>query len=171
MNEIRNEPRIKNPLVKAIRELLEHRALWLYLLIDEAEKKGIRTEEFASRAINRCGVYQGMNLVKKGKLDNLKGLKKSLFGFIARKVFEMEIIRLSEDELFLNFHYCPLVKAWQKQNCTKKEIEKLCDIAMCGDRGIASQYNAVLELPKTIARGDSICELRFKKIINNIQKG
>lgn len=69
------------------------------------------------------------------------------------------------------FHYCPLVKAWQKQNCTQKEIAKLCDIAMCGDRGIASQYKVVLALPKTIARGDSICELRFKRIDNNVQKG
>ena len=35
---IRNEPRIKNPLIAAIREQLEHRALWMYLLTDEAKK-------------------------------------------------------------------------------------------------------------------------------------
>lgn len=34
-SKVVNEPRIKNPLIKAIRELLEHRALWLYLLTDE----------------------------------------------------------------------------------------------------------------------------------------
>jgi hypothetical protein len=32
---IANEPRIKNPLIKAVREQLEHRALWTYLLLDE----------------------------------------------------------------------------------------------------------------------------------------
>lgn len=36
-----NEPRIKNPLIKAIRELLEHRATWLYLLCDEGRKRGL----------------------------------------------------------------------------------------------------------------------------------
>ena len=37
---IKNEPKIKNPLIVAIREQLEHRALWMYLLCDEAEEKG-----------------------------------------------------------------------------------------------------------------------------------
>ena len=37
---IKNEPKIKNPLIVAIREQLEHHALWMYLLCDEAKKKG-----------------------------------------------------------------------------------------------------------------------------------
>ena len=41
MSAIRNEPKIKNPLIVAIREQLEHRALWMYLLCDEAKKKGL----------------------------------------------------------------------------------------------------------------------------------
>ena len=32
MSKIINEAKIKNPLVVKIRELLEHRAFWLYLL-------------------------------------------------------------------------------------------------------------------------------------------
>ena len=38
---IKNEAKIKNPLIVAIREQLEHRALWMYLLCDEAKKKGL----------------------------------------------------------------------------------------------------------------------------------
>jgi uncharacterized protein (DUF927 family) len=79
-------------------------------------------------------------------------------------VFEMKIIKSTENHLDIDFHYCPLVKAWQKQNCTDAQIEKLCDIAMCGDRGIADKYGAVLDLPRTIAKGDRKCELRFRKI-------
>ena len=30
---IKNEAKIKNPLIVAIREQLEHRALWMYLLL------------------------------------------------------------------------------------------------------------------------------------------
>ena len=39
MSKIVNEPKIKNPIIVAVREQLEHRALWMYLLCDEAAKK------------------------------------------------------------------------------------------------------------------------------------
>ena len=42
---IKNEAKIKNGLIVAIREQLEHRALWMYLLCDEAKKKGLSPEE------------------------------------------------------------------------------------------------------------------------------
>ena len=80
---ITNEPKYKNGLLQAIREQLEHRALWMYLLCDEAKKKGLPPEEYAPEAIKRCGLYQGANLVKKGGMgQSLKGLKKALFVLI-----------------------------------------------------------------------------------------
>lgn len=160
---IKNEAKSKNSLIVAIRELLEHRALWLYLLCDEAGKKGLKWEDFAPAAVKRCGLYQGKNLVKKGKTDSLKGLKKTLFSKPAQMVFEMDIKKSTDDELNIDFHYCPLVKAWQKQGCTDEEIARLCDIAMCGDHGIGEEYGAVLDLPKCIAKGDDICALRYHK--------
>lgn len=51
-------------------------------------------------------------------------------------VFEMDVKDVQDDRFELEFHYCPLVKAWQKQGCTDEEISNLCDWAMCGDRGI-----------------------------------
>ena len=162
MSKIKNEAKIKNPLIVGIREQLEHRALWMYLLCDEAAKNGLPAEEFAPAAIRRCGVYQGNLLKQKGGMGNsLKGLKKALFGFFAQKVFEMKIIRCDDDHLDIDFHYCPLVKAWQKQGCTDEEIRILCDHAMCGDRGIAESFGCELELPATIARGDDVCQIRF----------
>ena len=62
---IKNNAKIKNPLIRSIRELLEHRALWMYLLCDEAKKKGLPPEEYAPEAIKRCGIYQGAELRKK----------------------------------------------------------------------------------------------------------
>ena len=162
MSKIKNEAKIKNPLIVGIRELLEHRALWMYLLCDEAAKKGLPAEEFAPAAIRRCGVYQGNLLKQKGGMGNsLKGLKKALFGFFAQKVFEMKIIRCDDDHLDIDFHYCPLVKAWQKQGCTDEQIAVMCDHAMCGDRGIAQSFGCELDLPATIARGDDRCKIRF----------
>ena len=162
MSAIHNEPKIKFPLIVAIREQLEHRALWMYLLCDEAKKKGLPPEEYAPEAIHRCGLYQGGNLrAKAGGGSSLKGLKKTLFSKFAQWVFEMDIKRCDDDHLDIDFHYCPLVKAWQKQGCTDEEIRRLCDHAMCGDRGITESVGCQLELPATIARGDSTCQIRF----------
>jgi len=159
---IKNEAKIKNPLIVGIREQLEHRALWMYLLQDEAAKKGLNPEEYVPQAIRRCGVYQGELIKKKGGMgDSLKGLKKGLFGFFAQKVFEMKIVRCDDDHLDIDFSYCPLVKSWQKQGCSEEEIAKLCDYAMCGDRGIGSCFGCELDLPQTIAKGGDTCQLRY----------
>ena len=55
MSIVKNEAKYKNPLLKAIREQLEHRAYWLYLLCDEAGKRGLGWREFGEPAIRRCG--------------------------------------------------------------------------------------------------------------------
>ena len=163
MSKVKNEAKSKNPLIVAVREQLEHRAYWLYLLCDEAGKRGLDWSDFGSAAIKRCGLTHGENLVKKGKTDSLVGLRKTLFTKPAQMVFEMKILESTDDKLSIDFHYCPLVKAWQKAGCTDEEIATLCDIAMCGDHGIGEQYGAVLDLPKCIAKGDDICSLRYHK--------
>ena len=94
MSKIVNEARIKNKLIVKIRELLEHRAFWLYLLVDEAEKRGLDPEEFASAAITRCGISQGTDLQKKSGTKSLKGLRKTLFTRAARWVFEMDLVEI-----------------------------------------------------------------------------
>ena len=77
-----------------------HRALWMYLLCDEAKKKGLDSKEYAPDAIRRCGLYQGANLRKKaGGRDSLKGLKKTLFSKFAQWVFEMDIKQCTDDHL------------------------------------------------------------------------
>lgn len=163
MPKIVNEAKIKNKIIVKVREQLEHRAFWLYLLTDEAEKRGLDTEEFASAAITRCGLSQGSDLVKAGGTKSLKGLRKTLFTKAARWVFEMDLVESTDDTLYLDFHYCPLVKAWQKAGCSDEQIAKLCDIAMCGDHGISSCFDARLDLPKCIAKGDDVCALRYIK--------
>lgn len=159
---VKNEAKLKNPIIVAIREQLEHRAIWLYVLVTEAEKHGLDPEEYAGDAIRRCGEYQGALFREKGgKGDSFKGLKKALFSIFARMVFEMKIKRLDDDHFYLDFHYCPLVKGWQKMGATDEQISKLCSYAMCGDRGIISQFGGELDLQSTIADGADICKIRF----------
>ena len=73
----------------------------------------------------------------------------------------MDIKRCDDDHLYIDFSYCPLVKAWQKQGCSDEELCKLCDHAMCGDRGIGESFGCELKLPATIAHGDGVCKIRY----------
>ena len=130
MSKVKNEPKYKSAALQAIRAQLEHRAFWLYFLCDEAGKRGLDWEDFGSAAVRRCGLTQGADLVKKGKTDSLKGLRKTLISKPAQLVFEMKIVESTDDKLSIDFHYCPLVKAWQNAGCTDEEIAKLCDIAI-----------------------------------------
>ncbi len=163
MSKIKNIPVHNNKLIKAVRGMLEHRANWLYLLLDEAQKRGIDTEEFAKAAVMRCGCFQGDHLTADAGTNSLKGLKKILFTLPARMVFEMKILACTDDRLDIDFHYCPLVAAWQSQGASDEQIAKLCDIAMQGDRGIAKSFGCELELGMTIANGYNKCEIRFKR--------
>ena len=82
----------------------------------------------------------------------------------SRKVFEMEVLAADDEKYYLDFHYCPLVSAWEKLGASTEEIEHLCDIAMDGDRGMASQFPAIqFSLGKTIAQGHPVCQIRFDK--------
>jgi hypothetical protein len=164
ISSIENHSKINNKIIQGIRELLEHRATWLYLLIDEAEKRGIDTDDFTKSAILRCGCFQGSQLTAKAGTKSLKGLKKTLFTLPARMVFEMKILECTDDRLDIDFHYCPLVAAWQAQGATNAQIVRLCDIAMQGDRGIADSFGCELELGETIAKGFSKCQISFKRL-------
>ena len=92
MSIVKNDPKYKNGLLQAVRAQLEHRAFWLYLLCDEAKKRGLDPKDFASAAVKRCGLSQGEDLVKKGNTDSLKGLRKTIFTKAAQLVFEMKIL-------------------------------------------------------------------------------
>ncbi|MDD2275428.1 MAG: L-2-amino-thiazoline-4-carboxylic acid hydrolase [Smithellaceae bacterium] len=163
MTRIKNRPKHTNKLLNAVRGLLEHRATWLYLLLDEAEKRGVETEEFARSAIMRCGCFQGKHLADAAGTQSLRGLRKTLFTLPARMVFEMKILACDDDRLDIDFHYCPLVAAWRKQGASDEKIAVLCDIAMQGDRGIARSFGCELVLGETIAKGHDKCEVRFSR--------
>ncbi|MBN2652066.1 MAG: L-2-amino-thiazoline-4-carboxylic acid hydrolase [Spirochaetales bacterium] len=161
MSSIKNEAKINWGILNSIRGQLEQRAIWLALLNQEAEKKGLNPAEFGQDSIFQCGTMQGKSL--SGGSSSFKTLKKNLFSLGARLVFEMKIKEATDDKLSIDFHYCPLVKGWQKMGLSDEKIAQLCDTAMCGDRGIATQFGGKLNLEKVIAKGDDICQIRFVK--------
>ena len=73
---IKNEAKIKNPLVVGIREQLEHRALWMYLLCDEA-KKGPGPGGLRPRRHPALRTVSGRRAAEKGRRRRLlKGSEK-----------------------------------------------------------------------------------------------
>ena len=55
MSIVHNEPKNLDPELQDYRGQLEHRALWLLLLCREAEKHGLKWEDFACDAIAENG--------------------------------------------------------------------------------------------------------------------
>jgi hypothetical protein len=161
INMITNNASDRGQHTKDLRDAIEHRATWFYYLVEEAKKRGL-DEQFARDAIKNCGCFHGKT--KYAQTDDLKAFEKEFATENVKNIFEMDV-NTTDKEMNIEFHYCPLVEAWKKLTNDEEEIATLCDIAMDGDRGIASQFDAFeFHLGKTIAKGDGICEVCFKKV-------
>lgn len=146
--------------VEQVRGAYGHRAEWLYFL----SKTGLAEEGEDGplhQAIRQCGRIHGRK--KFGNASSLQEFADVFRGSPAREVFEMQTNHL-DDELFeVEFHVCPLVKAWKELGASDEEISKLCDIAMDGDRGIIEELGTYdFELPETIADGHERCLIRIR---------
>ena len=152
-------------LVAEIRKAIAHRATWMYLLLKEARERGLEWDEFARPAIRQTGCLGGQARRERMKdPNNLVEFAEVFPSEVSKKVFEMDVVESDAAKYSLDFGYCPLVSAWQKLGASPEEIDQLCDIAMEGDRGIASPFPAFqFNLGKTIAQGETVCELRFER--------
>ena len=158
---IQNNAEDRGQHIKDLRDAIEHRASWMYLLIKEARKRGL-DDSFAHDASKACGCFHGDN--KYTKTDDLVAFAPEFANQNVVDIFQMDVTTTPE-EMSIDFHYCPLVAAWKKLGATDEECADLCQIAMDGDRGIAETFPSfAFELGKTIAAGDDICEVRFKKV-------
>ena len=158
---IKNNPTKTNERTELQRADIEHRATWFALLIEEARKQGL-DYSFAHDAIMHCGKFHGMH--KFPRTDSMEEFSKAFANEDVVNSFEMEILENDDKNLSIDFHYCPLVKAWQKLGLPEEDMPELCDIAMDGDRGIISTYPGFsFELGDTIAKGDDVCQIRIKK--------
>lgn len=167
MKDIINKPTITDDeKTTLVRNAIEHRATWFYLLLDEIRERGLDIEEVGRAAIHKCGCFHGVERMLKNceNPEDLRSFLKVFADETGQKVFEMEIVENTEDKLYIDFHYCPLVSAWQKLGVKPEEIPLLCDIAMDGDRGICSQMDGYrFSLGKVIAKGEGICEIRIDR--------
>ena len=159
-----NKPTISNYGVDGMRDISARRAATISNMIDEAAKQGI-SDDFARAAIARYGADNAAGMRAAMKDPDSFDEFRSLFGTDHNKdIFEMEITENTPEKLSIDFHYCPYVEQWKKQGRSDEEIAHLCDITMEGDREFARSFPGLtFDLQGTIADGEPVCRLRFKK--------
>lgn len=75
--------------------------------------------------------------------------------------YDIELVELSHDRAVVEFHYCPLVKAWQECGASLEEIGDLCLSAMHGDEIMAAEMGFDLDIQKTIGCGHDCCRMVY----------
>jgi hypothetical protein len=152
-----------NEVVNKLRSVIIHRGLWMGLILKEAKDKGLDWESIGRDAVFNCGCMQGEDI--KNRMDipgSLVSFGNSFFTEDIKKIFEIDVKEINEDMLKLEYHHCPLLTAWQSLGFEGDFLDKICDIAMCGDRGIKSRFDEFeFELGKTLAQGHDVCEVTF----------
>lgn len=161
---ISNTPKNTNDMeINKIRNAIIHRGLWMGLILKEAKERGLDWEAIGRDAIFQTGCIHGDG-IKEG-MDvpgSLVSFANTFFTEDIRKIFEIEVKELTEEVLKLEYGHCPLLTAWQMIGAEGEFLEKLCDIAMCGDRGIDSKFDDFeFKLGRTLAEGHNVCEVSF----------
>lgn len=145
-------------LTNAFRSAIEDRAKWFYLL-SKYTPEGF--DGIAEKAITEFGVAKGKGL---GECNTAKDFANGVLAGHPREAFAMEPVKLEDDESVIKFRHCALVEAWKKLGCSKEEISHLCDLACCGDFGMASVFPQLkLEFKQLLARGEDCCEMVITK--------
>lgn len=155
-----------DPVVDIQRGAIGHRATWTGLTYTKAREAGKaeEAEAFIREAISETGIVQGTNI--KAKCEDPQNVACFSDAFLTptlAKTFEIEFKTKNADRVDLEFHHCPLLKAWQDLGFDDATCEKLCDMAMDGDRGIAKAMGFEFHLGETIASGSNTCQVSFFK--------
>ena len=161
---VKNRSTVYDEKVNINRSAIEHRATWMGLIYEEALKAGADAEKITRAAITKTGENTGENI--KCSCEDSSDLTQFADAFVndvVKSTFQMDFTEVTKDDLKIEFHYCPLLAAWQKLGFDEETCAKLCDIAMDGDRGIAKANGLKLTLTDTIAKGCPVCKLHFHK--------
>lgn len=148
------------------RGAIGHRATWTGLTYKYAVEAGKaeEVEELIRKAVTQTGLTQGADIKSRCENpDSCACFGDTFFNPTLTKSFEVEIKEKNDDVLDVDFHHCPLLKAWQDLGFSDEMCAKLCDIAMDGDRNIAKAMGYEFYLGETIANGYPACQIKFYK--------
>ena len=137
------------------RGAIGHRSTWTGLTYKYAAEAGKaeEAEKIIRQAISETGRVQG-NALREQCPDptSCKSFCDTMFTPTLLKSFEVDVKEKTDDVLDVEFHHCPLLKAWQDLGFDDEMCAKLCDIAMDGDRNIAKAMGFDFHLGDTIGK-------------------
>ncbi|MFA5527771.1 MAG: L-2-amino-thiazoline-4-carboxylic acid hydrolase [Peptostreptococcales bacterium] len=152
----------KDEVVDILRGAIEMRARWFYLLLKEAEAKGLDVKALAESAITKHGHMRGESagINRETASEFLRDLYKGAdIG-----AFDMKVIKDEDEEAIVEFSRCALVDQWKKLGCSDEEIATLCDYASCGDYGMVSKSPKLqIEFPELLSKGGQCCRMIISK--------
>ncbi|MGX9758310.1 L-2-amino-thiazoline-4-carboxylic acid hydrolase [Clostridioides difficile] len=147
--------------LEGIRGATGERAVWFYLLMKESEKLGVNPDDICKEAIYGFGKMRGQKYSVAGTPGKMAEM---LYNSKGQKVFEMELVKNTDENGVLKFHRCPLDDAWKEYGLTKEERKEICRLACYGDYGRVDCAQGVrLEFAQKCAHDDEVCELVFTK--------
>lgn len=161
-----NKPQnTQDDCINKCRAAIHHRGLWMGLLLQKMKEAGADWEGIGREAIEACGKMHGEGIYDRmTDKDSLVDFGNSFFTDHIKKIFEIEVKRIDEESLQLEYHHCPMVAAWLDMNLEGEFLDKVCDVAMCGDRGISTKFPQFeFILGKTLAQGHKVCEVTFNR--------
>lgn len=148
------------------RGAIGHRATWTGLTYTKAREAGKaeEVEKIIREAVSETGIVQGTDIKNKcPNPDDVSSFISTMFTDTLKKTFEVDYTNITPERADLDFHHCPLLKAWQDLGFDDDTCSKLCDIAMDGDRNIAKAMGYDFKLGDTIANGCPTCQVSFIK--------
>ncbi len=134
-----------------------------YMTKQEAAAQGIDLTPVTKEVQRKASIASAEEIVSRmeDKTDVGEYIAKMFKGPIGYEAYEVEVVESNHDKVDLEYHYCPLVQAWQSLGLPDEEIAALCDAAMVGDSIMAETAGFDLDIQKTIARGDCVCKLVY----------
>ena len=126
------------PECEALRRAMEVRAAMIFYFVKTAKDMGVDYLTLGRRAMFANGVYKVRTSFTDS--DALEDFVRQYMPEKTLEAFDGKITECSKARMREESTYCPLAACWQKLTDDEPFIEELCDIAMCGDRGILSCY-------------------------------
>ena len=136
-----------------------------YLTKKEAERQGIDLTPVSKAVQKESSVAMAQEIRSRMEDPANVGefIEKMFKGPIGYEAYEVDVVSKSPESADLEYHYCPLVQAWQSLGLSDEEIAQLCDSAMEGDRIMAEEMGYDIDIQKTIANGDGVCKIVYSR--------
>lgn len=147
-----------------LRSAIGSRALF-YRAVFEEMRDEIGAElatTIMKKAIYRRGADIAGNFSPFAPAD-LKGLKDAFIDFIpdAATMFQPEVVECTDESLRIHFHRCPLKESWQGAGIEGGELEHMCGMAGCVDKGTFGEAGFGIEVDTWKQGREGCCHLHI----------